>query len=54
VRLSWEDCTDYDADLYETLLVRAAESVVSPLGWDRERIRRYLDDGRDLTLGAFS
>ena len=54
VRLPWEDCADYDADFYETLLVRAAESVVSPLGWDRERIRRYLDDGRDLTLGAFT
>ncbi len=54
VRLPWEDCGDYDADFYETLVVRAAESVVSPLGWDHERIRQYLDDGKDLTLGAFS
>ncbi|WP_226022174.1 type B DNA-directed DNA polymerase [Halomicrobium salinisoli] len=54
VRLPWEDPDRYDADFYETLLVRAAESVVSPLGWDRSRIRRYLADGRDLRLSAFS
>jgi DNA polymerase I len=54
VRLPWEDIDTYDADFYETRLIRACESVVSPLGWDRDRIRRYLADGRNLTLGAFS
>jgi len=53
VRLPWEEIESYDADFYETLLVRAAASVLSPLGWDRERIRRYLADGRDLRLSAF-
>jgi DNA polymerase I len=53
VRLPWEDIDTYDADFYETQLVRACESVVSPLGWDRDRIRQYLADGRNLTLGAF-
>jgi DNA polymerase I len=53
VRLDFEDPETYDADCYETMLVRAAESVVSPLGWDRRRIRRHLRPGRDATLAAF-
>ena len=52
-RLSFEDVDDYDIEFYRERLVRAAESVVSPLGWDRGRIRQYLRDGRDLTLAAF-
>ncbi len=53
VRLHFEDVDGYDAEFYETRLVRAAESVVSPLGWDRDRIRAYLADGRDVGLSAF-
>ncbi|WP_415381670.1 DNA polymerase domain-containing protein [Halosimplex sp. TS25] len=53
VRLPFEDASGYDVDFYRERLVRAAESVLSPLGWDRGRIRRYLRDGRDLTLSAF-
>ncbi|MDG5777517.1 type B DNA-directed DNA polymerase [Haloarculaceae archaeon H-GB2-1] len=53
VRLDFEDPDDYDADYYRDLLVRAGESVVSPLGWDRQRIETYLADGRDLRLAAF-
>ncbi|WP_459193861.1 type B DNA-directed DNA polymerase [Halosimplex sp. J119] len=53
VCLSFEDASDYDVDFYRERLVRAAESVVSPLGWDRGRIRRYLRDGRDVSLSAF-
>jgi DNA polymerase I len=53
VRLHFEECGEYDADYYETLLIRAAESVVSPLGWNRERIRRYLRGDRQLGLSAF-
>ncbi|WP_290817983.1 DNA polymerase domain-containing protein [Halovivax sp.] len=54
VRLAIEgDVAGYDADYYATLLVRAAESVVSPLGWDRARIRRYLADGRTVRLSSF-
>lgn len=29
----------YDASYYETHLVRAVESVLSPLGWNRTDIR---------------
>ena len=38
VRLPFEDVTDHDTEFYRKRLVRAAESVVSPLGWDRGRI----------------
>lgn len=56
VKLEFEDVEtgEYDADYYTTLLVRAAESVLSPLGWDRARIRRYLADTRDSSLTAFT
>ncbi|MCU4972666.1 DNA polymerase I [Halobacteria archaeon AArc-m2/3/4] len=43
----------YDADYYAARLVRAAESVTSPQGWDRARIQRYLADGRTVQLSAF-
>ena len=59
VRLHFEDLADpddgprYDADYYERELVRAAESVVSPLGWDREDVRAHLREGSDAGLAAF-
>jgi len=53
VRLAFEPIDDYDAEFYADLLIRACESVTAPLGWKRERIRRYLRDGENLTLGAF-
>ena len=53
VRLHFEDGDAYDAAFYRDRLVRAAGEVVSPLGWDRERVRAYLRETRDTTLGAF-
>ncbi len=53
VRLAFEDCSSVDADYYAMLLVRACESVVSPLGWDRRRIREHLRDGRTVRLSTF-
>ncbi|ELZ12173.1 DNA polymerase I [Halovivax asiaticus JCM 14624] len=44
---------DYDVEYYTTLLIRAAESVVSPLGWDRGRIRGYLAESEPVSLSAF-
>jgi DNA polymerase elongation subunit (family B) len=38
---------------YETQLVQAVESVLSPLGWDRTDIRRELGEARELDLTAF-
>ena len=58
VRLPFEadaaERLEYDAAFYATLLVRACESVVSPLGWDRSRIRRHLREGRTVRLSAFT
>lgn len=56
VKLEFENLEkgEYDAEYYTTLLVRAAESVLSPLGWDRKRIRQYLADTRNSSLRAFA
>ena len=53
VRLPFEAGGEYDTDYYASQLVRACESVLSALGWDRTRIRRALRDGRLLELSAF-
>ena len=53
VRLHFEGIDEYDDAYYERLLIRAAESVLSPLGWDRARIRGYLDSRIDATLSEF-
>jgi DNA polymerase I len=53
VALAHEAIETYDASYYETQLVRAVESVLSPLGWDRTDIRRELSSGRDTTLNSF-
>ncbi|WP_430505437.1 type B DNA-directed DNA polymerase [Haloparvum sp. PAK95] len=53
VRLAFEDPTDYDAEAYAEQLIRAAESVTLPFGWDRGRIRTYLAGDRNASLSAF-
>ncbi|NHN58683.1 MULTISPECIES: type B DNA-directed DNA polymerase [Halorussus] len=55
VRLDFEvDGTEeYDAEFYADRLLRAAESVLAPLGWDETRIRRYLRDVEEIRLSAF-
>ena len=42
VALVHEEIESYDASYYETQLVRAVESVLAPLGWDRSAIRQAL------------
>jgi DNA polymerase I len=54
VALAHETVESYDASYYETQLVRAVESVLSPLGWDRTDIRRELSELTDTTLGSFT
>ena len=39
---------------YETQLVRAVESVLSPLGWDRSKIRQEMAETRVPELTAFA
>jgi len=54
VALSHEEIESYDASYYETQLIRAVESVLSPLGWDRTEIRRELEEIRVPELTAFA
>jgi len=53
VRLIHEDPDRYDDAWYRDRLVRATESVLSPMGWDTARIRRQLAGDRDATLKSF-
>jgi DNA polymerase I len=54
VRLAYEDPESYDASYYELQLVRAVESLLSPLGWDRAAIQQALDEAETPKLTAFS
>ncbi|TKX52756.1 DNA polymerase I, partial [Halorubrum sp. SP3] len=54
VALAHEEIESYDASYYETQLVRAVESVLSPLGWDRTEIQRELVETRVPELMAFA
>ena len=54
VALAHEDVETYDPSYYETQLVRAVESILSPLGWDRSEIRRELAQTRTAELTQFT
>lgn len=54
VRLAFEQPEAYDITYYETQLYRAAESVLSPLGWREQDIRSYLADRSDASLLRYS
>ncbi|WP_254810722.1 type B DNA-directed DNA polymerase [Saliphagus sp. WLHSJ1] len=53
VRLPHEAIDRVDYEWYETEAKRAAESVVSPLGWRREEIEAYLSKDEKGTLEAY-
>ena len=53
VALAHETVEGYDPSYYETQLVRAAESILSPVGWEREDIRRALAETQDYRLEVF-
>jgi len=54
VALAHEDIGTYDAAYYETQLIRAVESVLSPLGWDRTEIRQELAETRETNVTVFT
>ena len=54
VALAHEEVESYDASYYETQLVRAVESVLAPLGWDRTEIQREIAETRETDLTAFT
>jgi len=53
VRLAEEEPDSYDPEFYASLLLRAAASVLSVVGWDLDRIDRYLRETVDACLDAF-
>jgi len=54
VALVHEKIESYDPSYYETQLVRAVESVLSLLGWDRSKIRRELAETQVPELSVFA
>lgn len=54
VKLACEDPESYDASYYELQLVRAVESLLSPLGWDCAAIQQALEEAETPKLTAFS
>ena len=54
VVLAHEGVESYDPSYYETELIRAIESLLSPMGWDRTAIRRELSETRMTGLTAFT
>ena len=53
VALAHEEIEIYDASYYGTQLVRAVESVLSPIEWDQTGIRRKLAETREMDLMEF-
>jgi DNA polymerase, archaea type len=53
VQLEYESPNQYDTEFYAELLIGAAESVCSPLGWRRTEIEEYLSMHRDASLSAY-
>jgi DNA polymerase I len=54
VALAHEEVEDYDPSYYETQLIRAVESLLSPLGGNRTRIGRELANTRQTELLAYT
>ena len=53
VALAHEAVETYDAAYYETQLIRAVESVLSPVGWDRREIQQTLAETQNSRLRSF-
>ena len=49
-RLAHEPVESYDASYYQTQIVRAVESMLSPLGPDQSDIRRELGETRVVDI----
>ena len=53
VSLAFEEPERYDTEFYSNLLIRAGESILSPLGWNREKIRSYLAETEETSITAY-
>jgi DNA polymerase I len=54
VALAHEEIESYDSSYYKTQLVRAVESILAPLDWDRNDIRRELNGTRVVGITDWS
>lgn len=54
VKLLSEEVDEYDVGFYREVLVRAAASVLSPLGWREKRIEQELGQYTESSLQSFS
>ncbi len=53
VKLAHETIDSYDASYYETELLRAVESILSPTGWDQTKIRQAIGETQTIQLSQF-
>jgi DNA polymerase I len=53
VKLGHETIDSYDPGYYETELVRAVESILSPIGWEQTEIQQALDETKNSSLDGF-
>jgi DNA polymerase I len=49
-----EELESYDPSYHETQLVRAVESVLSPVDWGGTELRRELAETRETGLSTFT
>jgi DNA polymerase I len=52
--LAHKEIESYDPSYYETELVRAVESLLSPMGWGQSKIRRELAETQVPELTVFA
>ena len=53
VRLATEEPATYDTAYYDQSLLRAATSVLAPVGWSTEQIKQQISGSRDPSLSFF-
>jgi len=53
VRLATEDPATYDTAYYDHALLRAATSILAPVGWSTEQLKQQLSETRDPSLDFF-
>jgi DNA polymerase I len=53
VRLAHESLAEYDSGFYTELAMRAGETILSPVGWERNRIERYLSGTTTQSLESY-
>ncbi len=53
VNLYYEEINEYDEEFYKKMLIRAAESILSPLKWNKTKIKKYLTKNHETKLNTF-